>query len=104
MLVKFRHYLTKFDYPNIDQFDELQVADIFHKDNRMFLLSWIVGQINSSYSELLKESQNKESILADFVHQNGFCTSSQKNVFVKGDPSLDITDQVRWFITRRYRQ
>lgn len=93
MLRKFREYLTKFDYPGIQRLDEDEVANVFHPNNRIFLLTWIIKQIDESYAATI-ESRNAETLLAEFIYENGFCRSPQKDLFVKGDPKLDFVEQV----------
>lgn len=93
MLQLFREYLIKFDYPNIHQLTEDEVANIFDANNRLFLLTWIIKQIDYSYiSEM--DSKHSEILLADFIFEHGFCRSSQKDLFVKGDSKLDLCEQV----------
>lgn len=93
MLRQFREYLTKFDYPGIQRFNEDEVANIFHSDNRIFLLTWIIKQIDESYASTI-DAKNAETSLAEFLSESGFCRPSQKDLFVKGDPKFDFLEQV----------
>lgn len=94
MLRKFQTYLTELSYPNINLMSEEQIPDIFHPDNRIFLLSWIIEQLNPPFYEQLKEAKNVESLIADFIYEGGFCASTEKEMFVKADPTLLLVTQV----------
>lgn len=89
--MEFRDYLIKFDYPNINLLNEDEVANIFHVSNRIFLLSWIVRVIDPAI-ELEINSKETPKILADFVYENGFCSASQKDRFIRGE--MNLRDQV----------
>lgn len=93
MLQQFRDYLTKFDYPGIQRLNEDEVANIFHANNRIFLLTWIIKQIDESYASTI-DAKNAETVLAEFISESGFCRSSMKDLFVKGDSKLDFFEQV----------
>lgn len=89
ILIEFREYLTKFNYPNINQLNEEEVGSIFSASNRIFLLSWLV-QLIEPLLDLDLNSKSTPSVLADFIYENGFCTKSQKDPFLQGDlPPLD---------------
>lgn len=88
---EFRKYLTKFNYPNINQMSDEEVGLIFSSSNRIFLLSWMANLIEPLLC-LDANSKDTPLLLSNFLYESGFCTKSQKDPFVNGD--LPMFDEV----------
>lgn len=89
--MEFRDSLIRFGYPNINQFTEEELANVFHASNRVFFLSWF-AQVLDPMLEFDPNAEETPTLLADFIYENGFCLASQKNKFVCGE--LNLMDQV----------
>jgi len=88
VFTKYKPYLQEFNYPNISGFSNEQIPDIFSAENRQFLLTWLAKALNSQFVVPTEWSKVAEASFADFFHENGFCSPSQKQPFVKGDASI----------------
>lgn len=88
---EFRDYLTKYNYPNINELSDEEIGKIFTSSDRIFLLSWLANLIEPL---LCLEANSKETpaLLSNFIYECGLCTKCQKDAFVNGD--LPLLDQV----------
>lgn len=93
-MCKYRSYLKEFGYPNIDILNDEQVVDIFNSENRYFLLKWLAKNLNSEFAIPLDLSETSAIQFANFFCESGFCASSQKLLFVKGDKKLTLKEEV----------
>lgn len=85
-------YITSFfeklklcEYPNIGKMDEVDVRRILDKENRITLLTWALVKLIPSYEfklEHAKQEKTLNSTIADLLHVNGICRTSEKNAFV----------------------
>ncbi|XP_063906323.1 uncharacterized protein LOC135124996 [Zophobas morio] len=75
--------LKEFNYPNIHGMDEEEVADVFSKVNRQFLIGWILKQIDDDYCDIVEIATKEE--LGHLIYCSGFCSTSEKDKFMNGD-------------------
>jgi len=92
---KYSADLQTFNYPNIESFSDQQIIDIFSVENRSFLLTWLAKILNSQFIVPTDWSKLSQATFADFFHESGFCSSSQKIPFVTG--SAKVKEQVQIF-------
>lgn len=81
-LDKLKEHLQKLDYPDINNLNETQVAELFETENRKFLLTWILNKHLNLQIPFSPENDDLE--LANCVCELGFCTSSEKFKFIRG--------------------
>ncbi|KAF2884179.1 hypothetical protein ILUMI_22006 [Ignelater luminosus] len=93
-MCKYKSYLKDFGYPNIDILNDEQIVDIFGIENRYFLLKWLAKNLNSEFAIPSDLSETSAILFADFLYESGFCISSQKLLFVKGDKKLTLREEI----------
>lgn len=94
ILDQMKVYLTHLNYPNIEICAEDDIVQIFAPQNRVKLLLWCLNQLSDSIAIPLDEVPQM-SYMSDIIHEWGFCQSSEKTAFVKGE--LEVPQQFAIF-------
>lgn len=84
--------LLQFEYPLANSMDAEQLADIFNRSNRCFLISWIINLLNTECGNLLQNMENTEEYLGNLLFTMGFCRKKESIPFIRGE--LALTSQV----------
>lgn len=91
---KYKLRLKELDYPNINALNEEEIIDIFSPNNRNFLLSWIIQQLNPT--TIGKDASKLSKIaIGDYFCQQGLCTSSQSQLL--DGKNNNINEQIVFF-------
>ncbi|KAF5276831.1 hypothetical protein FQA39_LY06383 [Lamprigera yunnana] len=89
MYTKYKDQLKDLQYPNVNALNDEEIKDIFTPQNRHLFLLWLVSNLNCNVA-----SETSDSAIADYIHETGFCKSSQKQLFVQGNCSLEEDIQI----------
>lgn len=93
----YKDHLKKLDYPNIDRKSDNDIKYIFEKENRIFLLTWLLTKLVPHYNirlEQAKRNNKLESTIANIMYDNGFCRLSEKDAIVTNGIDTDTEKQV----------
>ena len=88
-------YLKELNYPGISF--ESDIVNVFSQEKRLVLLKWIVSILDPD----VKLPQNEEDVpgeLANVIQEKGFCLSTEKDLFVEGNPALSDAVHVSTFM------
>lgn len=87
-----RNYLLEFEYPLANTMNHDQLAEIFNRSNRCFLVSWIINHFNEACGHTLDNIENTEQYFANLIHEMGICKKVDSIPFMRGE--LPLGNQV----------
>lgn len=87
-----RQCLLTFEYPLANTMNDDQLAEIFNRPNRCFLVSWIINLLNEACGSTLHNIESTEEYLGNLIHQMGLCRKKESIPFMRGE--LPLYDQV----------
>lgn len=85
-----RNCLLIFEYPLANTMDDDQLADIFNRPNRCFLVSWIINKLNEECGTTLQNMGSNEEYLGNLIYQMGLCRKQDSIPFMRGELSLTL--------------
>lgn len=87
-----RNCLLTFEYPLANTMNDDQLAEIFNRPNRCFLVSWIINLLNEACGLTLQNIESTEDYLANLIHEMGLCRKKESVPFMRGE--LPLNNQV----------
>ncbi|KRT80706.1 hypothetical protein AMK59_5880 [Oryctes borbonicus] len=92
-LDELKSYLKTLNYPGMNIIRNEEVADIFGKKNRIYFLTWFIQKWDPDIV-LPTDDQSKANTIAEFLCDNGFCTSQESTKFVEHSFELQPDKQL----------
>lgn len=84
VISELKNCILVFEYPLANSMDDDQIAEIFNRSNRCFLVSWIINLLNKACDDVLQDMETTEEYLANLIHSMGFCLKKESMPFMKG--------------------
>ncbi|KAF5295573.1 hypothetical protein FQR65_LT10436 [Abscondita terminalis] len=96
--LKYKVPLQDFQYPNIYALKDDEIQELFMPKNWCLLLTWLVNSLNSEVTFEKDSTKGNETliaeVIADYLYETGFCSSSQKMSFVQRTCSMEVDIQI----------
>lgn len=93
-----KNSLLIFKYPLANTMTDDELAQIFNRSNRCFLVSWIINLLLTACGSIIENMENTEYYLGNLLHEMGLCKKSDSMPFMKGE--LTPNKQVRTVVSK----